>query len=163
MNRIESLSQCFIAEVTTKLRDRIHRDHRAPRLAVDGFILQRAASSRRDRALRAGHQPRAIRGEPRRRFDATGNLRTGAIAQDQLAGMSFSQQVSGAFLETTGCLSFYVDATEDAASFKVVVAELPNDTDVESLASVPSAMIKRCVSTRVDSYSSCTAQLRRGR
>ena len=26
--------------------------------------------------------------------------------------MSFSQQVSGAFLETTGCLSFYADASE---------------------------------------------------
>jgi len=88
-------------------------------------------------------------------FDATGNLRTGAIAQDQLAGMSFSQQVSGAFLETTGCLSFYVDATEDAASFKVVVAELPNDTDVESLASGAERDDQAvCVSTRVDSYSS---------
>src|ERR1019366_5995170 len=38
-------------------------------------------------------------------YDETG-LHTGAIAQDQLAGMSFSQQVSGAFLETAGCLSF---------------------------------------------------------
>ena len=39
--------------------------------------------------------------------------------------MSFSQQVSGAFLETTGCLSFYADAAEDNKSFRVFVAELP--------------------------------------
>jgi hypothetical protein len=49
--------------------------------------------------------------------------------------MSFAQHVSGAFLETTGCLSFYADATEGEQSFKVFVAELPEGTDVETLAS----------------------------
>jgi hypothetical protein len=49
--------------------------------------------------------------------------------------MSFSQQVSGAFIDTTGCLSFYADATNGAASFKVFVAEVPHGTDVEALAS----------------------------
>jgi len=68
-------------------------------------------------------------------LDATAQLHTGAIAQDQLAGMSFSQHVSGAFLEVTGCLSFYADATEGEKSFKVFVAELPEGTDVETLAS----------------------------
>ena len=43
--------------------------------------------------------------------------------------------MSGAFLETTGCLSFYADAAEDNKSFRVFVAELPNDVDVEELAS----------------------------
>ena len=67
-------------------------------------------------------------------FDAMEDLHTGAIAQDQLAGMSFSQRVSGAYLETTGCLSFYVDGTSSPVSFKVFVAELPPDADVEALA-----------------------------
>ena len=135
MNRIESLSQCFIAEVTTNygtgfIETIVHRDLQstgsffsAPRQA-DEIVPYEPATNLAQFAANLADA-----------FDATGNLRTGAIAQDQLAGMSFSQQVSGAFLETTGCLSFYVDATEDAASFKVVVAELPNDTDVESLAS----------------------------
>jgi hypothetical protein len=48
--------------------------------------------------------------------------------------MSFSRQVSGAYLETTGCLSFYADSPVDEKTFKVFVAELPDDVDVPTLA-----------------------------
>ncbi|HUZ42550.1 MAG TPA: hypothetical protein VMU68_14300 [Acidimicrobiales bacterium] len=135
MNRVDDLSKCFIVEVTTNygtgfIETLVHRDtkslgafYSAPRQA-DNVVpfapqtnLAQLAASLADA------------------LDATEKLHTGAIAQDQLAGMSFSQQVSGAFLETTGCLSFYADSPVDEESFKVFVAELPDDVDVESLAS----------------------------
>lgn len=134
MSRVESLSQCFIAEVTTNygtgfIETIVHRDttatgafYSAPRQADD--VVQYDPST--NLAQLAASLADA--------FDATGQLRTGAIVQDQLAGMSFSQQVAGAFLATTGCLSFYADGPDDAGSFKVFAAELPRGTDVEALA-----------------------------
>jgi hypothetical protein len=135
MSRVETLAQCFIAEVSTTygtgfIETLVHRDTKAtgafygaPRQADD--IVPFAPTT--NLAQLAANLADA--------FDATEHLHTGAIAQDQLAGMSFSQQVSGAFLETTGCLSFYADAAEDDQSFRVFVAELPDDVDIESLAS----------------------------
>ena len=135
MGRIEVLAQCFIAEVTTNygtgfIETIVHRDTHstgpffsAPRQADDIVTYQPTTNLAQLAASLADA------------FDATEGLHTGAIAQDQLAGISFSQQVSGAFLETTGCLSFYADASEGDQSFKVFVAELPEETDVESLAS----------------------------
>jgi hypothetical protein len=135
MSRVETLAQCFIAEVSTTygtgfIETLVHRDTKAtgafygaPRQADD--IVPFAPTT--NLAQLAANLADA--------FDATDHLHTGAIAQDQLAGMSFSQQVSGAFLETTGCLSFYADAAEDTKSFRVFVAELPDDVDVEALAS----------------------------
>jgi hypothetical protein len=134
MSRVESLQQCFIAEVTTTygsgfIETIVHRDtkatgafYSAPRQADD--IVPFAPTTNLAQLTASVADA----------FDATGSLHTGAIAQDQLAGMSFSQQVSGAFIETTGCLSFYADATSDEASFKVFVAEVPVGTDVEALA-----------------------------
>jgi hypothetical protein len=135
MTRIDSLAQCFIAEVTTNygtgfIETIVHRDSNAtgsffsaPRQADDVVPFEPTTNLAQLTASLADA------------LDATGHLHTGAIAQDQLAGMSFSQQVPGAFLETTGCLSFYADATEGDQSFKVFVAELPEATDVEELAS----------------------------
>jgi hypothetical protein len=135
MGRIEALAQCFIAEVTTTygtgfIETIVHRDTQstgpffsAPRQADDIVTYEPTTNLAQLAASLADA------------FDATERLHTGAIAQDQLAGMSFSQQVSGAFLEATGCLSFYVDVSKDDQSFKVFVAELPEETDVESLAS----------------------------
>lgn len=135
MSRIETLTQCFIAEVTTNygtglIQTIVHRDTKstgsffsAPRQA-DDIVTYEPVSNLAQLAASLADA-----------LDATGQLHTGAIAQDQLAGMSFSQQVSGAFLETTGCLSFYADAAEDEKSFKVFVAELPEGTNVEALAS----------------------------
>lgn len=134
MSRVESLSQCFIAEVTTNygtgfIETIVHRDtkstgafYSAPRQADDIVPYDPTTNLAQLTASLADA------------FDATGTVHTGAIAQDQLAGMSFSQLVSGAYLETTGCLSFYVDGTNDDVSFKVFVAEVPDDTDVEELA-----------------------------
>ena len=135
MSRVESLDQCFIAEVTTTygtgfIETIVHRDttatgsfFSAPRQADDVVTFAPTTNLAQLAASLADA------------FDATGDLHTGAIAQDQLAGMSFSQQVSGAFLDTNGCLSFYADAPDGATSFKVFVAELPEETDVASLAS----------------------------
>lgn len=135
MNRIDTLQQCFIAEVATNygsgfVETIVHRDtkstgafYSAPRQADDvvAFVpttnLAQLAASLADA------------------YDATEPLHTGAIAQDQLAGMSFAQRVPGGFLETLGCLSFYVEAPSDEVSFKVFVAEVTIDTDVEALAS----------------------------
>jgi hypothetical protein len=134
MSRVESLQQCFIEEVTTTygtgfVETIVHRDtkstgtfYSAPRQADDIVPFTPATNLAQLTANLADT------------FDAMEDLHTGAIAQDQLAGMSFSQRVSGAYLATTGCLSFYVDGTSSAVSFKVFVAELPPDTDVEALA-----------------------------
>jgi hypothetical protein len=134
MSRVESLSQCFIAEVTTNygtgfIETLVHRDrqanfafYNAPRQADDVVPFAPTTNLAQLTASLADA------------LDATERLHTGALAQDQLAGMSFSQQVSGAFLETTGCLSFYADGLADGTSFKVFVAELPDGVDVASLA-----------------------------
>ncbi len=135
MSRVETLAQCFIAEVSTTygtgfIETLVHRDTKAtgafygaPRQADDIVAFAPTTNLAQLAASLADA------------FDATEHLHTGAIAQDQLAGMSFSQQVAGAFLETKGCLSFYADAAEDNKSFRVFVAELPDDVDVEELAS----------------------------
>ena len=134
MSRVESLGQCFIAEVMTNygtgfIETIVHRDTQAtgsffsaPRQADDIVPYDPITNLAQLTASLADA------------YDETGHLHTGALAQDQLAGMSFSQQVSGAFLETAGCLSFYADAPSDDQSFKVFVAELPEGTDVEALA-----------------------------
>ena len=134
MSRVETLDQCFIAEVTTTygtgfIETIVHRDttstgsfFSAPRQADDIVPYQPVTNLAQLAASLADA------------FDATGHLRTSAIAQDQLAGMSFNRQVPGGFLETTGCLSFYADAPSDDQTFKVFVAELPGGTDVETLA-----------------------------
>ncbi len=134
MSRVESLGQCFIAEVMTNygtgfIETIVHRDTQAtgsffsaPRQADDVVPFDPTSNLAQLTASLADA------------YDAVGLLHTGAIAQDQLAGMSFSQRVSGAFLETTGCLSFYADAPSGDRSFKVLVAELPTGTDVEALA-----------------------------
>jgi hypothetical protein len=135
MSRVDSLSQCFMAEVTTTygtgfVEILVHRDtsgkgafYSAPRMSDDVVPFAPTTNVAQLTASLADA------------FDATERVRTGAITQDQLAGMSFSQQVSGAFLETNGCLSFYADGPIDNTSFKVFVAELPDGEDLEALAS----------------------------
>lgn len=134
MSRVESLGQCFIAEVMTNygtgfVETIVHRDTQstgsffsAPRQADDIVAYAPVTNLAQLTASLADA------------YDETGRLHTGAIAQDQLAGMSFSQQVPGAYLEATGCLSFYADSPGDDRSFKVFVAELPEGTNVEALA-----------------------------
>jgi len=153
MNRIESLSQCFIAEVTTNygtgfIETIVHRD-----LQSTGSFF-----SGRVKPTRSCPTSRPPTSRNSRRASPTPSMPPVICAPARSLKTSWPHVVFsagvGAFLETTGCLSFYVDATEDAASFKVVVAELPNDTDVESLASGASAMIKRCVFDESRPYSS---------
>ncbi|MEO9181552.1 MAG: hypothetical protein ABI298_07890 [Acidimicrobiales bacterium] len=67
-------------------------------------------------------------------IDATGNLRTEAIAHDQIPAMLFSLSLRGSYLPVTGCLSFFADADDEKNSFNVFVAELPDDEEVEEIA-----------------------------
>jgi hypothetical protein len=135
LSRVESVAQCFLAEVTTNygtgfIEVLVHRDtqgkgafYSAPRMPDDIVTFAPTTNLAQLTASLADA------------FDATQHVHTGAITQDQVAGMSFSQQVPGAFLETTGCLSFYAEGPDGDTSFKVFVAELPDGVDVESLAS----------------------------
>ena len=66
-------------------------------------------------------------------FDASG-LTTTPLGQDQLAATSFSLSVAGSYLTTTGCLGCVAEDANNAASFNLVVAELPDGVDVEALA-----------------------------
>jgi hypothetical protein len=134
MDRVESLRQCFIAEATTNygtgfVEIMVHRDtsgkgtfYSAPRMPDDVVPFEPTTNLAQLAASLADA------------LDATERLHTGAITQDELAGMLFSQKVSGAFLGTTGCLSFYAEGADDTTSFKVFVAELPDGADVEALA-----------------------------
>ncbi len=66
-------------------------------------------------------------------LDATGTVRTEAIAHDQIPAMLFSLSLPGSYLPVTGCLSFFADADDEKDSFNVFVAELPDDEDVEEI------------------------------
>lgn len=63
-------------------------------------------------------------------LDASGEVVTGPIGQDQLAATSFSLTTSGSYVPTRGCLSF---VAQDVAgsSLTAFVAELPGDEDVK--------------------------------
>jgi len=67
-------------------------------------------------------------------LDASEEVVTGPIGQDQLAAASFSLIVPGSYLPTAGCLGFVADGTHREGSFSVFVAELHDETDTESLA-----------------------------
>ena len=60
-------------------------------------------------------------------------LTTTPLGQDQLAATSFALAVSGSYMATTGCLSCVAEGTNGADSLNVVVAELPEDVDVDAL------------------------------
>jgi hypothetical protein len=68
-------------------------------------------------------------------FDATGEVVTGPIGQDQLAATFFSLTAAGSYLPCEGCLSFVAERDHDGPSFTVFVAELGEESDIEELAS----------------------------
>ena len=135
LNRVETLSQCHISEVTTNhgigfIETLLFRDTfrssswiGAPRQA-DNLVEFRPTTNLAQLAASLADA-----------LDASNNLVTGPIGQDQLAATSFSLTVPGAYLATTGCLSFVVDSRDEGASFTAFVAEMPDQTDVASIAS----------------------------
>ncbi len=130
MNRVESLDQCHLVEVSTNhgtgfVETTVFKDtswsglfNSAPRAGVHVINYQPTTNLAQLAATLADA------------FDASGQIETGPIAQDQLAGSLFSVTVPGSYLETAGCLSFYA-VVADGTSFTVFVAEMPADTDMD--------------------------------
>jgi hypothetical protein len=131
MNRVESLDQCHLIEVTTDhgvglVETMVFRGKPTPSFwgaprQADHLIefapttnLAQLASSLADA------------------LDASGTLVTGPIGQDQLAASSFGQTASGSYLPVAGCLSFVADHA--VGSFTVFVAEMLDETDPDALA-----------------------------
>jgi hypothetical protein len=132
MNRVESLAQCRMSEVTTThgvgyVETLVFRDkssyafYSAPRVGDDVIVYQPVTNLAQLAVTLADA------------MDAQGSVVTGPIAQDQLAGTLCSMQVAGSYLETTGCLSFVVDSTKGQGSFTVFVAEFLDETDMDDL------------------------------
>ncbi len=131
MNRVETLAQCHLVEVTT--------DHGVG--VVETLVFRGKPTISFLGAPRQAD--RQIEFEPTTNlaqlsasladaFDASGKLVAGPIGQDQLAASSFGQTAAGSYIPVAGCLSFVVD--DAVGSFTVFVAELPDDTDGEELA-----------------------------
>jgi hypothetical protein len=133
MQRVDDLAQCHIVEVTTTygtgfLETLVFRS--SPTFGVFG-----APSRLGDNEVSYG--PRTNLAQLAvtlaDAFDATSEVKTGPIGQDQLAASSFSMAVAGSYIATSGCLSFVADE-EDGSSFTAFVAELLDD-DAPTLAS----------------------------
>jgi hypothetical protein len=133
MDRVQELSQCRIAEVTTSygvgfvetlaFQDASLRGRRRYATLPDNEVTYYPSSNLAQLAVNVADE-----------LDATSRVTTGPISQDQLAATLFSLTAAGSYLPTTGCLSFVATGNEQGPSFTVYVAELPEDTDVESLA-----------------------------
>lgn len=135
MNRVEQLSQCQIIEVTTNhgvgfLENLVFRDPSRTTFYGSGII--NVTENRID------YQPTSdlaqLTVSLADAMDASNQVMTGPISQDQLAASSFSLTVAGSYLATTGCLSFVADAVDEDVSFTVFVAEPSEDADIAVLA-----------------------------
>ena len=132
MDRVESLEQCRMSEVTTThgvgyvetlvFRDKSTFAFYTPPRVGDDVIVFHPSTNLAQLAVTLADA-----------LDAQGSVVTGPIAQDQLAGMLCSMQVAGTYIDTTGCLSFVVDPLEGTGAFSVFVAELPDETDMQAL------------------------------
>jgi len=134
MNRIDDLSQCRIAEVSTSygtgfVEILVFRDAEmpglrglrgSPRLGDNQIDFRPRTNVAQLTALLAD----AIGGHE--------NMVVGAISQDQLVASTFSLTTSGSYLDTTACLSFVAQRSSDSEPFTVFVAELPDDTDLDT-------------------------------
>lgn len=136
MNRVTSLADCRIAEVTTTygigfVETLVFRDTSASGF-ITGFAPRRADDYVTFRPLSNVAQLAVSLADG---FDVTDSLVTSHIVQDQLAAMTFDLTIPGSFLPTNGCLSFFADSTNGGVSFKAFVAELDDDVDADDLVS----------------------------
>jgi hypothetical protein len=132
MNRVEALEQCRMSEVTTThgvgyvetlvFRDKSSYSFYTPPRVGDDIIVFHPVTNLAQLAVTLADA-----------MDTKGDVVTGPITQDQLAGTLCSMKVAGSYLATTGCLSFVVDSTEGEGSFTVFVAEFPDGTPIEVL------------------------------
>jgi len=134
MNRVDSLLQCHVIEVATThgtgfVEILVFRDTTtgglwgAPRLG-DNKIVYYPISNLAQLAVNLADD-----------LDASGDVVTGPIGQDQLAAALFSLSVPGSYLLTAGCLSFVAGGVHGGSSFTVFAAEPLEDANVASLAS----------------------------
>lgn len=132
MNRVNSLSQCRLVEVRTNygvgliemlvFRDTTNISLRgAPKLGDHQIEFQPTTNLAQLAASLADA------------LDAAGEAVVGPIAQDQLAATSFSLTVAGSYLPTKGCLSFVAEGHDEGPRFTVLVAELTEADDGDSL------------------------------
>jgi hypothetical protein len=133
MNRVASLSSCHIAEVTTShgvgfiemlvFRDATKIGFRgAPKLGDNEVEFQPRSNLAQLSVTLADA------------LDVSKCIVTSAIRQDQLAATCFSLSVSGSYVASTGCLSFIGEGVAGEPSYTVLVAELPEGTEVDALA-----------------------------
>ena len=124
MDRVESLEQCRMSEVTTThgvgyvetlvFRDKSTFAFYTPPRVGDDVIVFHPSTNLAQLAVTLADA-----------LDAQGSVVTGPIAQDQLAGMLCSMQVAGTYIDTTGCLSFVVDPLEGTGSVQRVRRRAP--------------------------------------
>ncbi|MFY9783788.1 MAG: hypothetical protein WAK12_09680 [Acidimicrobiales bacterium] len=131
MGRLEDLSQCHIAEVTTTygtgfLETLVFSG--VPSFGVFGAPSRLGVN---EVAFRPTSNLAQLAVTLADALDATKKVVTGPIGQDQLAASSFSLTVPGSYVATAGCLSFVADDESTAASFTAFVAELEDDDDDE--------------------------------
>jgi hypothetical protein len=135
MSRIDDLGQCNVVEVTTNYGTGMLQTLVFRAAATKGWGM---GSSPRQADNLVTYEPESnlaqLAATLADAMDATGNVRTDAIAHDQIPAMLFSLSLPGSYLPVTGCLSFFADADDEKDSFNVFVAELPDDEDVEEIA-----------------------------
>lgn len=136
MNRIHTLSQCGLIEVTTTY---------GPGLL---FVASPLSSTSdpfggvRGRPSIVGDFPDAY--SPRSNLaqlavsladalEAAGETTCSPLEHDELSATIFSDVIDGGFLPVNGCLSFVADDVTTGASYTVYVAEVPDDEDVDAL------------------------------
>jgi hypothetical protein len=139
MNRVDTLSQCQLVEVTTT--------YGAGFIELLVFNLTVRAGFLGNRRLPVNevvYRPTTnlaqIAASLADAFDATGRLRSDLIRQDQLAATTFSMNVAGSYIPTLGCLSFSADAADGGTSYSVIIAEFDEETDVASLADAATSL-----------------------
>jgi hypothetical protein len=137
MNRIDDLSQCRIAEVSTShgigfVETLIFRDTAARGLLGGLYGAPRMTDHQVEYGPKTNLAQLTVNLADA--LDASGTVVTNPISQDQLAATSFSLTTSGSYLPTAGCLSFTADGADSGPSFTAFVAELPDDADVAALA-----------------------------
>jgi hypothetical protein len=135
MSRIDDLRQCNVVEVSTNYGTGMLRTLVFRAAATKGWGM---GSAPRQADNLVTYEPESnlaqLAATLADAMDATGNVRTDAIAHDQIPAMLFSLNLPGSYLPVTGCLSFFADADDESNAFNVFVAELPDDEDVEEIA-----------------------------
>jgi len=135
MTRVDDLAHCHVVEVSTNYGTGMLRTLLFRAAATKGWGM---GSAPRQADNLVTYNPESnlaqLAATLADAMDATGTVRSEAIAHDQIPAMLFSLNLPGSYLPVTGCLSFFADADDEKDSFNVFVAELPDDEDVEEIA-----------------------------